>query len=78
MFENAELGIPCPGCGQKNPKAIAWIKANNHGHFVCDGCGERVRVEADELIAGLDKVDKSIADLRKAIGGGKKTIKIKF
>ncbi|TQI72904.1 hypothetical protein FHT98_0624 [Bosea sp. AK1] len=56
MFEDAEIGIPCPGCGEKNPN----------------------RVEADELIAGLDQVDQTMADLRKAFGGGKKTIKIKL
>lgn len=65
MFDKAEIGIPCPGCGHKNPKTVAWIKT--HDEMVCRGCGESVRIEADELIAGLKKADKAVADFRKSL-----------
>ncbi len=76
MFENVELGIPCPGCGHKTPKSIGFIRANSV--LVCAGCNEVVTVKGDELIAGLDKADRSIADLRNKLGGRKRTNKIKF
>lgn len=65
MFETAEINIPCPGCGEKNPKTIAWIKTNDH--FDCVGCGKSVRVESKDLLAGLKKVDDSVANLRKSM-----------
>ncbi|MER9188634.1 hypothetical protein [Mesorhizobium australicum] len=67
MFEKAEIGIPCPKCRHKTNKTIAWIKA--HHEMVCAGCGSTIGLEKKELISGLDKVDKSVAELRKTLGG---------
>lgn len=66
MFEKAEIGIPCPKCGHKTDKTIAWIKANDE--VTCGGCGSTIHLERENLLAGLDKVDKSIAKFRKSLG----------
>jgi len=66
MFEKAKLGIPCPACGKKTEKTVAWIKANDE--FVCAGCGGNVSVDRKELLAGLKKADKAVAEFRKSLG----------
>lgn len=63
VFDDAEIGVPCPGCGHKNPKKISWIKT--HTQMVCAGCGETVTIDSTKLQKGLAEVDKSISDLRK-------------
>ncbi|CAM5194630.1 Transposase OS=Bosea thiooxidans OX=53254 GN=SAMN05660750_03320 PE=4 SV=1 [Bosea thiooxidans] len=71
MFNKAELTVPCPDCGQKHTKTIGWIQT--HDQFTCERCGERIHLDHDHLLAGLEKLDKTIADLRKSLGSfGKK------
>jgi len=65
MFKDAEINIPCPGCGQKTKKSVTWLKANNY--FSCEGCGRTVTVDAKELLAGIEKADQTIANFRKKI-----------
>lgn len=67
MFEKAEIGIPCPKCGHKTEKTVAWIKANDS--FTCGGCGSTVTVDTENLLAGLQKAEKSVADFRKKLRG---------
>ncbi|GAJ91052.1 hypothetical protein RRH01S_01_05230 [Rhizobium rhizogenes NBRC 13257] len=55
--------MPCPNCGHKTKKSIAWLKSNDK--FSCDGCGRGITVQADELFAGIKETEKSIADLKK-------------
>ncbi|QQF02875.1 hypothetical protein [Sinorhizobium meliloti] len=66
MLETAEIGVPCPKCGHKTTKTIAWIKA--HDDFACSGCGATIAVEANELVAGIQKAEQSLAKLRKSLG----------
>ncbi|WP_367354173.1 hypothetical protein [Agrobacterium pusense] len=66
MFEKQTLGLPCPKCGHKTEKTVAWIKS--HDDFTCGGCGSTVRMEKEELLAGLKKIDDSVAKLRKSLG----------
>ncbi|CDM59914.1 hypothetical protein LPU83_pLPU83a_0073 (plasmid) [Rhizobium favelukesii] len=65
MFEDVEINIPCPGCGQKTKKSVAWLKANKQ--FTCDGCSNAVTVDAEKLFAGIKKADKTLADFRKKL-----------
>jgi len=64
MFEKQTLGLPCPKCGHKTEKTVAWIKA--HDDFTCDGCSSVVRMEKEELFAGIKKVEDQMAKLRKS------------
>jgi transcription initiation factor TFIIIB Brf1 subunit/transcription initiation factor TFIIB len=63
LFENAELGLPCPGCGGKSPKTIAWIKANTE--FVCDHCGATVQMDKADLEKGLGEVDSALEEIKR-------------
>ena len=66
MFDSKSIGLPCPKCGHKTSKTIAWIKA--HDEFVCDSCDANVRMNKQDLLAGLDQAEESIAKLRKSLG----------
>ncbi len=71
MFEDAEIGIPCPKCGHETKQTVGWLKANTE--FTCPSCGSVIEVEAEELLTGLKKADKALADFRKTLRGfGKK------
>ncbi len=67
MFEDATINIPCPGCGQKNPKRIGELGA--HDHIVCVGCGRDIEIDATKLLAGVKKADKTMADFRRTLRG---------
>lgn len=67
MFENAEIGIPCPKCSHKTNKTVAWIKS--HDEMICEGCGSTVQVDSKKFLAGLKEADKAVADLRKVFKG---------
>jgi hypothetical protein len=74
MFDSVEIGIPCPKCGQKTQKTIAWIKANDT--FACDGCAAIIRIDRDELLRGLNEIDKSVDDLKRQIRNLSKSFKL--
>ena len=67
MFEKQKLGLPCPKCGHKTEKTVAWIKA--HDDFTCAGCGSVVTMEKKQLLAGIQEAEKSVAKFRKSLGG---------
>ncbi len=60
FFDQSEIAIPCAKCGHQTQKSIAWLKAN--AQFVCAGCGQVIRLESEELLRGIKKAEKSIAD----------------
>ena len=64
IFDSGEIPIPCPECRKKATKTIAWIKA--HSELTCAGCGAVIHLKKDELLSGLKKAEKSIADLDRA------------
>ncbi len=61
MLEKAKIGIPCPECGKKTSKSIAWIKA--HNDFVCSKCASVVGVEGEKLLAAIKQAEKSVGKL---------------
>lgn len=65
MFDKAELGIPCPGCGHKTPKKISWIKT--HKEMVCAGCGSPVTLDSTKLEEGIRTVEKQLNDLKRQL-----------
>jgi transcription elongation factor Elf1 len=65
MFENKTFGLPCPKCGHKTKKTLAWIKANDE--FTCDGCGGVVRTDKEKLLAGIDELESGISKARKGL-----------
>lgn len=67
VFDKGKIPIPCPECSKKTTKTIAWIKS--HAELTCSGCGAVIHLKKDELIAGLKKAEKSIADLGRRLKG---------
>ena len=67
MLDSETLEIPCPECGEKARKSIAWLKSNRQ--FTCAGCGSTINLQAEGLLAGIEEVEKAIADLGKTLGG---------
>jgi len=65
MFEKQTINIPCPECGHKTAKTVAWIKA--HDKMTCGGCGREITVENDKFVAGLKEADKAVAKVRKSL-----------
>jgi hypothetical protein len=65
MFDDAIIGFPCPQCGLRTKKTIAWIKANDT--LSCGGCGGVIPLERDFLRRPLED-DKSIDHLKRALG----------
>ena len=64
-LDEAEIGIDCPNCGHHFEKTVAGIK--REGEFACPGgCGALFR--ADQFNAGIEQAEKSLAQLRRALG----------
>jgi hypothetical protein len=55
LDDDAAVPIPCPACGNKIEKTVGWLKSNEH--VICD-CGSRINVDANNVIAGLEKVER--------------------
>jgi hypothetical protein len=55
LDDDAAIPIPCPACGNKIEKTVSWLKSNDH--VICD-CGSRINVDANKVIAGLEKVER--------------------
>ena len=66
MFENQEIGVPCPKCGHKTKKTVGWLKSNDK--LTCGGCGSDLIVNSEELLAGIKEAEKAVAKFRKSIG----------
>lgn len=65
MFDSQEIGIPCPECGHKTSKSVAWIKT--HDKMTCGGCGREITIEDKGFSAGLKEFEKGVADIRKSL-----------
>jgi prophage tail gpP-like protein len=55
LTDDAIVPIPCPECCKKIEKTVGWLKSNEH--VICD-CGSRINVDANKVIAGLEKVER--------------------
>ncbi len=67
FFDDHEIDVPCPQCGHKTKQSIGWLRANKE--MTCVGCGVAISLEDKGFRAGLDKVEKSLADLRNTFSG---------
>ena len=64
MFENANLDLPCPGCGTKHQRTVAWLKA--HTEIPCD-CGATITVDSSKLHDGMKGVEKALSQFSRKI-----------
>jgi DNA-directed RNA polymerase subunit RPC12/RpoP len=58
MFDNQSIDIPCPGCGHKTRKTIAWLKS--HRHYTCR-CGSRIDLDTKKFVGPLKLAEDQIA-----------------
>jgi ribosomal protein S27E len=64
-FDDAEIKIPCPGCGKTNKQTVAWLR--NHSQVACLGCGFLISLRTSEARRELQKIDKAWTKLRAAL-----------
>jgi hypothetical protein len=55
LDDDAAVPIPCPACGNKIERTVDWLKSNEH--VICN-CGNRINVDANKVIAGIEKVER--------------------
>ena len=65
IFDNQSIDIPCPDCGHKVAKTIAWLKT--HRDFTCR-CGARVSLDPSQLRGQIAKVDRAFDDFKRTMG----------
>lgn len=65
LFDKAPISIPCPGCGVKSQKTIAWIKT--HKSYTCSGCGKVIELDAGQFRSAVNDVDESIKKFQRNI-----------
>jgi hypothetical protein len=63
-LDNSQIPIKCDQCGKVTKKPIRWIRTNSE--FSCP-CGRKIRINASQFRREMAKVDKSIANLEKAL-----------
>ncbi len=63
-LDSLSIEIPCPHCGQKVKKTLAWAKANPQ--FSCR-CGHAVQIDGKVLKQQLDLADKALRNLVKPL-----------
>lgn len=65
LFDNLDIDIPCPHCGEKTKKRVG--SAKNDTAFTCSSCGKVSTVDAGQLREGVKSAEKSLSDLKRAI-----------
>ena len=65
VFDKAEVGVACPGCGHESKKQIGWLRT--HDEMVCPGCGATVGLDDKDFRAGLDRADKALSDFKRKL-----------
>lgn len=64
LLDDATIDISCPKCSRKRTEKIRKLKTNPQ--LTCVGCGAAIQIKADELRKAIDKVDRSLADLKRS------------
>lgn len=65
-IDSQTVELPCPHCNHKGTQTIGKLKTNPK--LTCRACGQGFAVNANELRAAVQKIEKSLADLQRAIG----------
>jgi Zn finger protein HypA/HybF involved in hydrogenase expression len=72
FLDNSPIELTCPSCQHKFSERVGKLKTNPK--LTCPQCKSTIAIQADDLKASADQIDKSIADLRKTLSnfGGKR------
>lgn len=66
ILDNNTVDIPCPHCSKKLSERIGKLKTNPK--LTCRFCQGVFTVDADQLRATTQKVDKALTDLKRTAG----------
>lgn len=66
LLDSETVEIPCPHCSRKQRERIGKLKTNPT--LTCAGCGQRIKIEADDLRKKINDIERSIAKLRDSFG----------
>jgi uncharacterized Zn finger protein len=65
MFDNEEIGIPCPECGHETSRPVAWVKANDE--LPCRRCGTAIVLENEKHLLTIEQVAQNMTKLRRSL-----------
>ena len=60
------IDVPCPHCSHKTAQPIGKLKLNPK--LTCRVCHKDFAVNANELRAAINTIEKKLADLQRALG----------
>ncbi len=66
MLDSQTIELACPHCSRKAAQTIGKLKGNPK--LTCRACGQSFAVNANELRTGIQKIEKSLADLQRTLG----------
>jgi len=66
LLDKKLIDLPCPHCSHKTAQPIGKLKLNPK--LTCNRCRKEFTVNANELRAAINKIEKELADLQRAIG----------
>lgn len=66
LLDKESIDLPCPHCRNKVSQTIGQLKLNPK--LTCRACHKDFTVNANELRAAVNKVEKELANLQRTLG----------
>ncbi len=66
LLDKELIDVPCPHCSHKAAQPTGKLKLNPK--LTCSRCRKEFAINANELRAGINKIEKKLADLQRALG----------
>jgi hypothetical protein len=64
-LDDAEIELPCPGCGKTNMQTVGWLR--DHSQVARLGCGFLISLQTSEARREPHKIDKAWIKFRAAL-----------
>lgn len=75
-FDDKQLHIPCPACGQQIDIRIG--EAKREGRVTCPGCSQAITLDFTKFDAGVEEANEAARQLGRDLRALSKTIKFKL
>lgn len=66
LLDKETIKLPCPHCRREVAQTIGQLKLNPK--LTCEACRQDFSVDAHQLRAAIQKIEKSLADLQRTLG----------